>query len=98
GSALYTPSASTLAPPMNALSASATSANASKGAASAGATSSTLSNAVPLSAFSHFEKTTEALSITHQGQFPAITVSFDLASSASLDAAIKAVDQLQRDM
>jgi multidrug efflux pump len=26
---------------------------------------------VPLSAFSHFEKTTEPLSITHQGQFPA---------------------------
>jgi multidrug efflux pump len=98
GSALYTPAANTLAPPPNALAASASAANAGKGAASAGATSSTLSNAVPLSAFSHFEKTTEALSITHQGQFPAITVSFDLAANASLGAAIKAVDQLQRDM
>ena len=98
GSALYTPTANTLTPPANALSASAGSANASKGAAAAGATSSTMSNAVPLSAFSHFEKTTEALSITHQGQFPAITVSFDLAANASLGAAIKAVDQLQRDM
>jgi multidrug efflux pump len=98
GSALYTPTANTLTPPMNALTASASTANAGKGAASAGATSSTMSNAVPLSAFSHFEKTTEALSITHQGQFPAITVSFDLAANASLGAAIKAVDKLQRDM
>jgi multidrug efflux pump len=98
GSALYTPAANTLTAPVNALAASATTANANKGAASAGATSSTMSNAVPLSAFSHFEKTTEPLSITHQGQFPAITVSFDLAANAALGAAIKAVDKLQGDM
>jgi multidrug efflux pump len=98
GSALYTPTANTLTAPVNALAASATTANANKGAASAGATSSTMSNAVPLSAFSHFEKTTEPLSITHQGQFPAITVSFDLAANAALGAAIKAVDKLQGDM
>ena len=55
-----------------------------KGADSAGATSSATSNAVPLSAFSHFEKTTEPLAITHQGQFPAITVSFNLAPNAAL--------------
>jgi multidrug efflux pump len=47
---------------------------------------------VPLSAFSHFEKTTEPLAIMHQGQFPAITVSFDLTSNDALGAAIKAVD------
>ncbi len=97
-SALYTPSANTLAPPANALSASSSSATSSKGATSAGATSSATSNAVPLSAFSHFEKTTEALSITHQGQFPAITVSFNLASNASLGSAITAVDKAQSDM
>jgi multidrug efflux pump len=57
-----------------------------------------MSNAVPLSAFSHFEKTTEPLAITHQGQFPAITVSFDLAPNAALGEAIKAVDKVQRDM
>jgi multidrug efflux pump len=96
-SALYTPSANTLAPPANALSPSATSAS-SKGATSAGATSSAISNAVPLSAFSHFENTTEALSITHQGQFPAVTVSFNLAPSASLGDAITAVDKVQADM
>ncbi len=93
-SALYTASANTLAPPANALSAS-TSAAASS---TASATSSATSNAVPLSAFAHFENTTEPLAITHQGQFPAITVSFNLAESASLGAAITAVDKVQKDM
>ena len=97
-SALYTPSANTLAPPANALSASTSTATSSKGAGSAGATSSATSNAVPLSAFSHFEKTTEPLSITHQGQFPAITVSFNLAPNAALGSAITAVDKVQKDM
>jgi multidrug efflux pump len=98
GSALYTPSATTLTAPINALSPVSSSAGSSTGAGSAGATSSSMSNAVPLSAFSHFEKTTEPLAITHQGQFPAVTVSFDLAPSAALGGAIKAVDQVQRDM
>jgi multidrug efflux pump len=98
GSALYTPSAATLSVPINALSPVSPSAGSGTGAGSAGATSSTMSNAVPLSAFSHFEKTTEPLAITHQGQFPAVTVSFDLAPSAALGGAIKAVDQVQRDM
>ena len=98
GSALYTPSANTLAPPGNALSASSVTANSSQGAASAGSTSSAMSNAVPLSAFSHFETRSEPLSIAHQGQFPAITVSFDLAPSGSLGSAISAVNKLQRDM
>jgi multidrug efflux pump len=57
-----------------------------------------MSNAVPLSAFAHFEKTTEALSINHQGQFPAITVSFNLGPSAALGEAITAVDNVQKDM
>ena len=96
-SALYTPSANTLTPPTNALSSSANS-QSSRGATSAGSTSSAMSNAVPLSAFSHFEKTTEALAITHQGQFPAITVSFNLAPNASLGEAITVVDKLQKDM
>ena len=97
-SALYTPSANTLTPPANALSPSTSTATSSKGAGSAGATSSATSNAVPLSAFSHFEKTTEPLSITHQGQFPAITVSFNLAPNAALGNAITAVDKVQKDM
>jgi multidrug efflux pump len=97
-SALYTPAANTLTPPANALFDSISTAASSKGATSAGTTSSASSNAVPLSAFAHFENTTEPLSITHQGQFPAVTVSFNLASNAALGTAITAVNQVQKDM
>jgi multidrug efflux pump len=98
GSALFTPSANTLAPPQNALSSSAASSTSSKGVGSAGTTSSSYSNAVPLSAFSHFETKTEQLSINHQGQFPAITVSFNLAPNAALGSAISAITKVQQDM
>jgi multidrug efflux pump len=94
-SALYTPAANTLAPPANALSASS---SANRGAGSAGGTSSATSSAIPLSAIAHFENTTESLAITHQGQFPAITVSFNLAPNAALGNAITAVDDVQKDM
>ena len=97
GSALYTPSANTLAPPANALSPTSSS-SSSGGANSAGATSSAMSNAVPLSAFSHFENTMEPLVITHQGQFPAITASFNLAPNAALGNAITAINKVQKDM
>jgi multidrug efflux pump len=96
GSALFTPSANTLAPPANALKSST--ASGPGGATSAGTTSSTTASAVPFSAFSHFETTTEALSITHQGQFPAITVSFNLAPNAALGGAISEITKVQKDM
>jgi multidrug efflux pump len=96
-STLFTPSANTLVAPLDALSPS-TSSTPGTGANSAGATSSATSNAVPLSAFSRFEKTTEPLAITHQGQFPAITVSFNLAGNAALGSAITAVDKAQKEM
>ncbi|RZU39618.1 efflux RND transporter permease subunit [Edaphobacter modestus] len=95
-SALYTASANTLTPPANALTSST--AASSGGATSAGGTSSATNNAVPLGAFSHFETTTEPLSITHQGQFPSITVSFNLAPNAALGGAITAIDKVQKDM
>jgi multidrug efflux pump len=96
-SALYTPAANSLAPPANALSASGSS-PPSTGANSAGTGSSAVSSAVPLSALAYFENTTEPLVITHQGQFPAITVSFNLAPNAALGSAITAVDKAQKDM
>jgi multidrug efflux pump len=96
--ALYTPAAATLAPPATALSAEAAAASSRKGATSAGTTSSTTSNAVPLSAFSHFENTTEPLSINHQGQFPSVTVSFNLGGNAALGNAITAIEKVQKSM
>ncbi len=98
-STVYTPSANTLVPPVNALApTTSTSSATNNGVNSAGTTTSTMSNAVPLSAFSHFEKTTEPLSISHQGQFPAITVSFNLAPNAALGEAITAVDKVQKNL
>jgi multidrug efflux pump len=97
-SALYTPSANTLNAPASALTSSTSSSTSSKGATSAGSTSSQTSSAVPLGTFSHFNSTTEPLSIAHQGQFPAITVSFNLAPDAALGGAISAVTKVQEDL
>jgi multidrug efflux pump len=85
----YTPSAGTLTPPAQVLTA---------GTTTSSSTSSVPSNAIPLSAFSHFETETEPLSITHQGQFPSITVSFNLAPNASLGDAITKITKLQAGM
>ena len=85
----YTPSANALTPPARTLTA--------VGKATTAATT-TAANAVPLSAFSHFETTPESLSINHQGQFPAVTVSFNLAPGAALGDAIEAIDKTASDM
>jgi multidrug efflux pump len=98
GSPLYTPAATTLTPPTNAFSAATSTATSARGATSAGATSSTYSNSVPFSAFAHFERTTEPLTIAHQGQFPAITVSFDVSPSSSLGSAISAIDKTVKEL
>jgi multidrug efflux pump len=60
--------------------------------------SSQLANSVPLSAFTHMSMAQEPLSITHQGQFPAVTVSFNLASNTSLGTAITKIDKVAADM
>jgi multidrug efflux pump len=97
-STLYNPTASTLTPPVNALTSGTSNSTSNKVTNSAAVTSSTKSNAVPLGAFSHFELMTEPLSINHQGQFPAITVSFNLAPNAALGGAISAITKVQQDM
>jgi multidrug efflux pump len=53
------------------------------------------SNQVPLSAFTHVEETAVPLTVTHQGQFPVVTLSFNLARNASLGDAIDAVNKVQ---
>jgi len=44
---------------------------------------------VPLSAFAHYEPSSTSLSVNHQGIFPAITLSFNLAPGASLGPAVQ---------
>jgi multidrug efflux pump len=53
---------------------------------------------VPLSTFSHFETGTAPLSINHQGQFPVVTISFNLAHGASLGEATNAIEQVEKDL
>ncbi len=92
----YTPSSMTLSAPSNAITSSvgasstASTANAATGSAAPGA--------VPLSAFTHIERAIEPLSINHQGQFPAVTVSFNLAPNAALGGAITAIEKVQKDL
>jgi Cu/Ag efflux pump CusA len=59
---------------------------------------STSGGQVPLSAFTHFENGIAPLSVNHQGQFPVVTISFNLAPAASLGNAIAAIDQAQKDL
>ena len=101
----YTPSSGVVSAPGRVL-AGATSiqgASSPTGGTTAGTTPNTTTSsvgasAIPLSAFTHATTTTEALSINHQGQFPSVTVSFNLADNTSLGTAIsdidKAADQL----
>ncbi len=51
---------------------------------------------VPLGAFSKVNVVPAPLAVTHQGQFPAITLSFNLAPGASLDAAVKTITRTER--
>ncbi|HET8891230.1 MAG TPA: multidrug efflux RND transporter permease subunit [Candidatus Angelobacter sp.] len=53
---------------------------------------------VPLSTFSHFERASTPLAINHQGQFPVVTISFNLAPGESLGKATRAIAQAEQEM
>jgi len=53
---------------------------------------------VPLSAFTHFAPTTTALAVNHQGQFPAVTLSFNLAPGVALGDAVSAIAAAEREL
>ncbi len=53
---------------------------------------------VPLSAFAHYEHSNTALSVNHQGIFPAITLSFNLAPGAALGNAVNDVKAAEREI
>jgi multidrug efflux pump len=53
---------------------------------------------IPFSAFSHVETTTVPITVNHQGQFPVVTLSFNLAPSTSLGDAVKAVNKVKDGM
>ncbi len=47
---------------------------------------------VPLSAFSHYETKNTALAVNHQGQFPAVTISFNLGDGIALGDAVTKIE------
>jgi len=51
---------------------------------------------VPLSAFAHFGPGNTALAVNHQGQWPAVTISFNLAPGVSLGDATQAIEGVER--
>ncbi len=53
---------------------------------------------VPLSAIAHYENKRTSLSVAHQGQYPAITLSFNLAPNVALGDAVTALEKVQREM
>ncbi|HET9364454.1 MAG TPA: efflux RND transporter permease subunit, partial [Candidatus Angelobacter sp.] len=53
---------------------------------------------VPLSTFSHFETAHAPLAINHEGQFPVVTISFNLAPGESLGRATKAIAEVEQDL
>ncbi len=53
---------------------------------------------VPLAAFSHFETSNAALAVNHQGQFPVVTLSFNLAPGVSLGEATQAIQRTEQDI
>jgi multidrug efflux pump len=56
----------------------------------------TVAGAVPLSAFTQMQRINSPLSINHQGQFPSVTVSFNLTSRTALGDAITSIDKVEK--
>jgi HAE1 family hydrophobic/amphiphilic exporter-1 len=53
---------------------------------------------VPLNAVASFERKPQALTVNHQGQIPAVTVSFNLAPGVSLSQAVASIDGAMKKM
>jgi multidrug efflux pump len=53
---------------------------------------------VPLNVVARFQPTTAPLAVNHQGQFPSVTVSFNLAPGVALSDASREIDDLERSL
>ncbi len=51
---------------------------------------------IPLSAVARFDTTTAPIAVNHQGQFAAVTISFNLAPGVSLSDAVRRIDDMER--
>ncbi|HEX4349249.1 MAG TPA: efflux RND transporter permease subunit, partial [Verrucomicrobiae bacterium] len=53
---------------------------------------------VPLNAVAHYEPTTAPIAVAHQGQFPSVTLSFNLVPGMALSDAIKEINQMEQEI
>jgi multidrug efflux pump len=53
---------------------------------------------VPLSAIAHYQPTTAPIQVNHTGQFPSVTVSFNLRPGVALSDAVKEINQMERSL
>ncbi|WP_044561220.1 efflux RND transporter permease subunit, partial [Azospirillum sp. B4] len=53
---------------------------------------------IPLGSVARIDRTSGPISVNHQGQLPAVTLSFNLAPGVSLGAAVTAIDAVQREI
>src|SRR6266568_7446078 len=107
-----TSSANSAAASSNSLASASSSASANASASATatavgggGSTTTTASTApgtgggmVPLSAIAHYQQKRTSLAVNHQGQYPAITLTFNLAPNVALGEAVIALEKAQRDV
>ena len=53
---------------------------------------------VPLGAFTEVQTSNTPLSVNHQGQFPVVTISFNLAPNTSLGEAVRAIEKVKAEI
>jgi len=53
---------------------------------------------IPLSAFTHYEPSTAPLAVNHQGQFPSVTISFNLPAGVALGTAVDAINRAEAEI
>ncbi len=87
---LYAPSSGVMTPPPSVIAVGQSS--------SMNSVSTTPNNVVPLAALARISMGTAPLSISHQGQFPSVTVSFNLAPHAALGTAINGIEKVQEQL
>jgi multidrug efflux pump len=53
---------------------------------------------VPLGSFTHYEQSAAPLTVNHQGQFPVVTISFNLPANESLGHAVRDIKQVEEEI
>src|SRR4029079_14226 len=94
------PTPTPFATPATAVASSTPASNATASSAGAGASSPSPSPSptpvVPLSAVASFQPTTAPIAVNHQGQFPSVTISFNLAGGMALSDAVSEIQRMQQ--